>query len=391
MDSIYNNNKIFLENSFDNVLSNTTLHKINNFPIKVDSIGESKPLIRILDKMHEAYVHKISISSAVTINPSYMKAVFVEFYRKFNHSTTSKFEHDLNLMDVAYQFEFFVENSLIQLNFLTNAKNKNYVSVILHAVNTFCWTFPSNYNNLKLYVCLDDNQRNLTYSGENPNYETIFKNLQDSSGAFNVCGVTVKSTKKIILTKTEEIIKLLFHEMIHFIGLDNVFFTEFDSQLSSQKVNLSEAYTETVSVILNSMYQTIQFYGLKDIDKNKFFINLLQLETNYSIYLSANILKFYNYNSNTYTNFFKDYNHKIKCPVLIYEYVFLRTMLLLNLKNIEFLADKFFKVETKDLGYIIDEMTPSVEFFSLLRDYMDQTPQSNNISYTLVDFDWNRM
>ena len=63
---------------------------------------------------------------------------------------------------------------------------------------------------------------------------------------------------------------------------------------------------------------------------------MIFVEKQYSIYLSSSILKLYGYNENNFTYFFKGIGEKKYCPILIWEYIILRTQLLLNLDKIIF-------------------------------------------------------
>jgi hypothetical protein len=92
------------------------------------------------------------------------------------------------------------------------------------------------------------------------------------SGAMNVSGVTQRSSKQIILTKSEEIIKLLYHEMVHYIGLEQFLqtSTKYDFALTNKNLNLAEAYAELMAIILYCAYLTIHFLGIQKINMYDF-------------------------------------------------------------------------------------------------------------------------
>src|SRR5581483_11936935 len=100
-----------------------------------------------------------------------------------------------------------------------------------------------------------------------------------------------------------------YHELVHFVGLDDYLTrNSIDLGWVPSELNLSEAYTELISILLYSIYQSIFLTALTNKDFNRICQTIINLESSYSVYLSCSILKFFGYNDKSFLNFF----HKTK-------------------------------------------------------------------------------
>ncbi|QGR53781.1 hypothetical protein [Moumouvirus maliensis] len=372
--------------------TSNSLSKLNNFTC-TNSINfkSNNPKI-IIDSMKTAFCANLDVKP-MDNNIYDVKKMLIDFDQDFNDVQNSKFQTDVKNSDQIFSFQLKIGNKNIYIYVLC-LKNYNcigYISVILHAINTFCNMFTYNYDGLNIYISLDNNLRNADLY-RNKNYENIFKNLKKNSQAFNVSGVTNRGKKLIILTKRQEIIKLLYHEMVHFIGLDHQLLgiiKNHDWNIINPKLNLSEAYTEFLSILLNCAYQTLQIYHKCDLDMYLLYIKLLELETEYSIILTQKILHFYGYNQKNIHQFF-DKNKSDKLPVynpiLIWEYIIIRAKLLLNLDNFNWKQLSDLKVNHNNLTQIVNFMEIDENFIQNLK---FDCVLDNSFSYNLIDIDWN--
>ena len=380
----------------DDIISNNNNDKIN----------------KILDDMYDAFKTDIKIHQLKPINIELMKNTFIDFDKQINNVFDSKFQMDIlkmnDTMSVALEISSNKNNyDTVTINFIFDdfSLNKNYMAVIIHALNTFCNLFDYNYNGLVLDISLDDNSRKINLPKNIKNYDEIFDLLKQKSGAFNASGVTYRKNKKILLTKKEEIIKLMYHELIHYIGFDQELMHQknyYNWAVNHNSFNLSEAYTEFLSVILNVAYETIHICSLNPINRYDCFKILLNVEINYSLYLIGNILKFYGYDCDSFYDFFNGIGEKKYCPIYIWEYVILRTQLFMNLDSFLSIINNNFRITSINKNKIINLRITSTNknkiinlmkidnnLLNKLAISMTNASQSNDFSYLLIDISWN--
>lgn len=397
-----NNSQIF-DTFFDPFLTTNSKFKMDydniylnhsKFDMEIDT--KSETIIKtILDKMLKSFVKEINIKLVKPTNLKDLQDIFINFDRELNMVNNSRFQKNIKNTDTIYTFNLNINNDNIKINFLFNSSQKidGYISAILHALHTFCYLFPYNYNNLTINISLDDNYRDLDYYKSYNNYNDIFNYLHQKSLAFNVSGVTNRFDKTILLTKNEEIIKLMYHELIHFIGLDHELLHTpiiFTWAIKNNKLNLSETYTEFIAIILNSMYQSIHLASLKkEIKYYDLFKKIIFLEYNYSLYLTSSILKFYGYNVDTFINFFNNIGEKKFSPILTWEYIILRTQLFLNWDKLFNIVGNNWQVTQYNKNNIVELTKIDDNFLNKIHYFMEHTNSIENISYTMVDFNWN--
>jgi hypothetical protein len=292
----------------------------------------------------------------------------------------SDFESKLKSMMYFDSYKLNLYYGTVEIYFLEEKPDPKLKATILLALNQFCNLYPASYDSLKIFISLDDLSRDLSQESQKQSWDKILRACAQKSQAFTVSGVTMPSEKIIVLTKKQEIIKLMFHELVHFVGLDSCFASmhlEVDWSLKNQTLNPREAYTEFVAVILNAAFKA-------SLSPNGFntFIDILELEITHSAFATHNLLKFYEISSE---NFFSNRygKHKLECPIQIWEYVFLRTNLLLNLnKVIRYIDERFYCRDPKSILNLMVDYGKILEF-----DFqMDFVP---NLSYLLLDWlDW---
>lgn len=379
-------------------LNDTSKTKLKQFPFDLKLVKKLHPeLKKLLERILNASSKKIILEKNSQPPIKEMVSLFQQFNNDYNEDIESKFNRDLETMDKVISFDLITNSNRSTINFLLIDKYqlKTYVPYIIHIVNTFFYTFPINYNNLTLNICLDDNKRELPFYKmieliKKDGYDKIFKYLQKKSGAFTVAGVTRAKEKIISMTKNEEIIKMIMHELFHYIKFDNFPFygTANEFSLSVKKnLNLSEAYTEFMSILLKCAYQAIQISTILKTNVNDIYSILLYLETRYSIYLSANILKFYGYDEKTFYDFFKNKGNKHISTIAIWEYIILRTQLLLNVDKVCNLMGRTWKITENNKDELIELMKIDDHFLDELFFFMKNTKPIDNISYSVIEFD----
>lgn len=379
------------------ILTNLSKEKFNRLNINYYDNNNIDNLYSLLEQMSSAFKKEIKIILANQLDIHTFKETFIDFDKHINGVDKSKFQSDIINMNNSMSVDLVVDRSIIRINFLFDNfnENKNYMAVILHALNTFCYLFCYNYNGLIIDISLDNNHRiNVLEIASPVDYDIFFYQLKKKSSAFSVGGVTYRTNKKILLTKKEELVKLMFHELIHYIGLDHEILNiknYFNLSVNRNNFNLSEAYTELISVILNTGHETLHIISHESTKLNKYelFNYLLKYELNYSLYLTSNVLKFYGYDNNTYVDFFKGIGEKKYCPIYIWEYVILKTQLFLNLGDLLNITKNDFRITPKNKNEIADLMKIDNNLINKLAIFMSNTEKSQYFSYTMFDFNWN--
>uniref|UniRef100_A0A6C0LTV3 Uncharacterized protein n=1 Tax=viral metagenome TaxID=1070528 RepID=A0A6C0LTV3_9ZZZZ len=348
---------------------------------------DSQELELILFKMHDASLKKIKlILSDKQINYDELQSIFINFHKNFNRSSITEIKNSFHGLDKIISINLLVKNETITLNFM--ADDIHIIASILHATNTFCYMFPDGiYDGLTINICTDLKQRtSLVPINIKKIYDKI-DYLVNRLNGFTVSGVTYRYEKIINLTKKEELIKLLFHELIHYIGLDDIFMNspiKINWSVNKKQLNLSESYTEFIAVLLNTAYTVIIIS--KGNNLLNMFKNLLNLEIKWSLYLTSNILRFYNYSEKNYLSFFSD-DIENNSPIPIWEYVMGRTIFMLHYDEIlKKLASNLIITENNK-KYLINLITMDTYLIDKLANYISMKSISN-ISYVIFDIDW---
>ena len=364
---------------------------LDNIEIDVPVFNNSGLAKNIIDNMCDA-CHREIILKTTDIDISTAKDIFIYFERSVNENGSSKIMDDIDKMDICRSVKLFINNMEIIVTFLCDSSDTsalNIMSSVLVAIHTFCYMFPHNYNGLIIYVCLDNNKRDLP-SGLLNSKETLTY-LKTNSMAFNVSGATYRYRKLIVLTKKEEIIKLLFHELVHYAELDNLLMNvDIEKKWSIDKsINLSEAYTEYIAVLLCTAYSAIFSSTINNSSNDNIvaiYEKMINIELKYSYLLSASVLKFYDLSHRTLRGFFENKIPIISSPICIWEYVLIRTILLNDINHLTNITEFRLRDNTKQA--IIDICHSNI--YDNLVKFM-KYPRLTNISYVCFDIDWTRI
>ena len=372
-----------------------TIQKLNNIPLDYLNLSPLNDNLKfLLEKIINAH-SKTMYYKEIETNINYIRDVFLNFSKDMNNTKKSKFANDILKMSYVHTFKLKIINDVIVVNFISdkNNNNKNLIFSILHAINTFCLAFPSNYDNLYIYISLDNNKRLLDYPDNLTTIEEKLDYLNKHSLALNVSGMTNSHNKIIILTKIEEIIKLLFHELVHFARLDNFGSHSINFNFSiSNNITIQEAYAEFMSIILSTAYESIYISTYLNYNIYDIYNILLYLEKTYSIYLSTNLLKFYNYNKYNFMDFFENKGRKMFSHIHIWEYVIIRTQLLLNIDRVANLVGRYdWYVNEYDINSLLDLMLINKDFLNDISFFMNNTTINKSLSYKIIDIDWKKI
>ncbi len=386
---MYKNLKKYVTNTSKTKLQH--IDKINNVQANMNP-----KLQKMLDDIKIAFGSDLKIDHQPINKLIHTKNIFIEFSKDILNVPESKFEHDLSRMNNYIGINLHVHNSIIKLNFIFNGDGlidyTKYISAIVHALNTFCHMFKYNYHNLEINVCLDNNERIIPDFSKEKSIKDKIIYLQKNSLAFNSSGVTYRQNLLINLTRTEEIVKLLFHEMIHWIRLDNALVsTPFKNKWAttgSGGFYLYEAYTEFMSILLYSAYQSIHIYTLIRTNPYDIFQMILSLEFTYSIYLTSRILRFFEYDANNYEMFFNGTGHKKTQPIFLWEYIFFRTILMLDIEAVMEILPQDYRLDATSTKLLSSVFNDDHKLINELSSVISEKNISDSVSYLLVDLDW---
>lgn len=220
------------------------------------------------------------------------------------------------------------------------------------------------------------------------------ENLKSTIGDFNAftaSGVTYGESPRItIVSRYEEIAKLLIHELIHNFNLDGSRFHNHNHSLITDyktiknphssfpvvnydySYSIYESYTELLSSYINMIFRNINIDNKIDLIK-RFEIEIL-LELLYSYNTIANLIKINDYV--TYDDF--ELEKKFKGDICIYEYYYLKGLMYNNYSlvicnNKEEFKDNYFKIIN------INKNDP------LLKDIFNNMVKQINFKYTFYD------
>lgn len=374
-----------------NYTTNDSKNKIVSYDTNVYKLPKGIMLDNILETMLDRFGTKYNISHNTNTNHTLksIKNMFSDFDSRFNNNShiNSSFKNEIMSMDklLCINLASTYGNINIYILFDSTKTNISLIVSILHAINMFCHMFPYvNYDGLDIYICLDECKRKLITS-HSKSIKSDIREMQQKSMGMCVSGITNRYDRVIMLTKKEEIIKLLFHEMAHFAELDEKLVnTSYANVWSADKtiLNLSEAYTEFVSVILACAYYSIHLGIVNKLDIYKLYQSMIEAEYNYSIMLSKSILNFYNVSDPIH--FFNGSGPKLYCPICIWEYVIGRTVLFTNIDKLTPIIKSNLKIESNHVQQIINIFDNSQLLAPLIKNLPNKIVDTN-ISFMLVE------
>jgi hypothetical protein len=325
---------------------------------------------------------------------------------KIIYNIENKNDLNFNKIKKILESNFLSENIIIK-NII---KNSDYIHHLIYDNIDFYWLSNidnKNFNNneyliglqmLKITLCLNqykfnknDNikrciiwipikkERNYNYKIIN---ESNLKKSNDEYEAFVASGVTYGLNPRItIITRYEEVEKLLIHELIHNFNIDGSFYhNELKNILNKYKqiknidnyhyeYSIYESYTELLSTYFYLMFVNIK----SNIDllelKNKLLGQIL-IEILYSYNLIGNLIKLNNYKN------YNDFKNKkiFKGNICKYEYYYLKALMYNNF--ILILGN-----ELNDFNNIYSNILLMIQKLNIKDDELMKDIYNNNIKY----------
>lgn len=272
---------------------------------------------------------------------------------------------------------------------------------------------------LEIFCFPSDIKRNLLQK-EFKNIDDELATLENNSLALTISGQTFshKHSSKIFITRKEELTKILYHELIHFYNLElhnnaneNHFAGDKIEKVISKwyvdKNNHSggcyEAFVEFLSNVFHVCTIAIELSlkNNKPYDE-KILLDILQIETLYSIYATAKLLHLFGYNDTNFMSFFNrdDFNKNIiplKTNISSLYYYIVRSMLLFSINKIftnEYIDPNTFHIKKQYINMekkIIE--TQNDEYMKILKDafLLVKNNDDMSLSYICLDVDPNKL
>ena len=280
-----------------------------------------KDTYKLLDLLKK---YKYNTPSIKIMDIPFFKNLYIHFkkiYRKISNNIISKTDstHIITIKKIEPNKNSYIENNNFMTNEIIDECKKlkyfyifNYSNNYIHYYSNKNITIKNIPNNIKEILILIETlkilfQRN-TFHQKITIYDLKFKKKLPTKKHDLIIGpnncnsgltnVNLHSNGDIILYRSEELLKVCIHELMHsnLIDSDLIFsniskyFT--DNYCFKYSVLLNEAYTECISVIIHLIYISVK------INKNMNYVNQLFInELKYSIYNTSKILHYYKINS----------------------------------------------------------------------------------------------
>jgi len=280
-----------------------------------------------------------------------------------------------------YVFEYLIqfENTTCNLKLITKKKiSKKEIQKIICRIFLIQTMFPNYQNKFNVNLYFTDQKKKL------PKYKILGINEINS-------GVSIGDINVINIFRKEEMLKLLIHEIIHNLDIDNSLrnnTTDFSKYFNIPREDnyiINESYTEFLAVLINSM-----IFSFEDNNDYNYtlFIKIIENEKQYTLYQNAKILNHYGFKSIDDFNKPND-NELYKQNTSVFSYFFLKGALLFNyrefFKIVYTLSDKLkWKPEYSTLFIrILLENSKDTKFLNAIQKYLNLF--SSNKSHQLYN------
>ena len=366
---------------FNRLLIAEEVININNLNllIDLDIINEIRNLNIPKSKKYSKIENSIKINNfdnqIINKYNSKMKDILNENYDLYNFLDESFYG---NKLDCKFVSSRIIRDIINKLNVKTiyDSKNRNIIIFSnetiddeliekIDSIFNFFDIITKKNNNYHLEIFLSSKKKYL-----NENFDVIFHDNINS-------GATLPG-RFIYIFRKEELIKVLFHELVHYLNLDMIEYQdEFKSlyhkiNLEADMINPNEAYTETLALLLLNIWE--YYYLNIDIDINYYLNKKLTIELGWSYFQICKILKYFGcYNS--YEDLFTN-KCIFKQKTNVLSYFFLKTYFLQNIN----LILKDFKINSLYVNY---SKIKSIIYYTNLQDRIF----SNNINTILKSYD----
>jgi len=189
------------------------------------------------------------------------------------------------------------------------------------------------------------------------------------------------SDKLLCVYRSEELNKVLVHELIHYLELDlgSIKFKDvsnhFNINPNTKFIRINEAYTEILGIIINTIINSPNIHNT---------LKIMDYELTYSCYQVAKILHLFKFET-AYEFFYNKYDgkNKFKQNTSIFSYFILKSAIMYNLDDFleKYLNNSLTKYNFT--SFILEQC--STEFINIINDYMNyiKINKKSNIYYTL--------
>jgi len=262
-----------------------------------------------------------SIQNILNNNLQIEKFINIKFYSKniISNFISSRIIRSI-INNLFIKTEYILNNDRIIIIYSKNNLIDNkFINKIDSILNFFDYiTNKKNYFKIEIYLSNEKKKINFT------------NNFLDSDNINS--GMTLPGYY-IILFRKEEIIKVLFHELIHYLDLDmrndqNDLLILYEKiNLKADMINPNEAYTEVLALLFLNIWE----YHYENKKINNFINCKLNIELYWSFIQITKILKFFKYES--FDDLFTK-NNMFYQKTNVLSYFFLKTVFLLNINDI---------------------------------------------------------
>lgn len=334
-------------------------------------------VVNVMNELNSIKVNDY-LTNTFTFNPTYHVHPFIyQKYVKNNNITYDDFKmlyykHKI-LIDYNYN-QYFKDypTDVIQLFNLFEKGKFNDLDIKLYVENNINKCSYYNFTHLNLYYFYTDtpdielvkecyvvtkwlHNMNPLYKIKLLYFDTpLKKNINydyDFLSSMHVNSGLTLPGKYIIIWRREELIKVIIHELIHYLNLDVKHDDKFDNIIKynfgyiKTPIIVNETITEMQAQILHSVYVSIVLCkGCNDNDKSyEYFKTIYNYELIYSWYQYAKILSFYKIDEYNLNNLIMKFNQSSN----VYSYYVLKVILSLKFSNIIFALDHFNKNNNK--------------------------------------------
>jgi hypothetical protein len=363
--------KEYIHEEFINKYNNI---KDNEYNISIQKLSKTKSCIdKIKEKYNDIEYLKKNIEDLIDCS---------EFYniKDINKQKILKYIYNnrfipLNIIKWIEENENFLYNIQWDNINITILNNEPIPDILIkHIIIITKWLFAIKNNDfVNIYIYLSDEKKEINFDCFNKTCN-LNKNHINSGSSW--------SLNWIQIYRKEEILKVLIHELIHYLEIDVKDYSHIiDSKClhikmhnNSDKILVNEAFTECLAIYLHTLYLALTISNNSNLDYKKIFNNLLLTEEKYTIYQINKIFKNYKIEN---INVFKENNdfiqHTNVISYFIIKYLFLVNynyfILVLHNKNIIvkliiLLLEKFYKLKIPNNLDIIDNSL-RMSFFEL--------------------------
>jgi len=261
-----------------------------------------------------------NIDNILNNNSQINKFINTNFYSKniISQFISSKIIRSI-INNLFVKTTYTLNKDRIIIIYSKNDLDEKFINKIDSILNFFDYlTNKKNYFKIEIY--LSDEKKNI-------NINNNFLGPDNINSGMTLPGYY------IILFRKEEVIKVLFHEIIHYLDLDirnnqnDLLFVYKDINLKADIINPNEAYTELLALIFLNIWD----YHYKNVKIKNFYKYKLNIELYWSFIQITKILKFFKYKS--FDDLFTK-NSLFYQKTNVLSYFFLKTVFLLNINKI---------------------------------------------------------